>query len=85
MSRLILILALAVAVYLLLRPPRAIPRNAGPSGRPEVAPPAEDMVRCVHCGVHLPMSEAIMARGQYYCSEAHRLAHRFPSSDGNAG
>lgn len=34
------------------------------------------MVRCVHCGVHLPVSESLLSNGQYYCSEAHRLAHQ---------
>jgi len=39
--------------------------------RPEAAP----MVVCAHCGVHLPRPEAVTdARGQTYCSDAHRLA-----------
>jgi uncharacterized protein len=37
---------------------------------------AEDMVRCAHCGVHLPKSESIMAGGQFFCSAAHRDAYR---------
>lgn len=32
----------------------------------------EDMVVCAHCGVHLPRSEALAARGLHYCSAAHR-------------
>ncbi len=33
----------------------------------------EDMVRCAHCGVFLPRSEALAdRRGNRYCSEAHR-------------
>jgi uncharacterized protein len=36
---------------------------------------AEDMVRCAHCGVHLPKYESILAGNEYYCSEAHRRAH----------
>jgi uncharacterized protein len=42
-------------------------------------PPAqieEDMVRCVHCGVHLPRSEAILSREEFFCSEEHRRLHR---------
>lgn len=38
------------------------------------APRAEDMVACAHCGVHLPASLALVARGQAYCSEVHREA-----------
>jgi len=31
----------------------------------------EAMVRCAHCGVHLPRSEALLRNGQLWCSEAH--------------
>lgn len=43
------------------------------------APPAqieEDMVRCAQCGVHLPRSEAILSRGEFYCCDEHRRLHR---------
>jgi uncharacterized protein len=33
---------------------------------------AEEMVSCAHCGVHLPRSESLAARGLHYCSVAHR-------------
>jgi len=32
---------------------------------------AEPMVRCAHCGIHLPRSEALMKGGQTWCSDAH--------------
>ncbi len=32
---------------------------------------AERMVRCAHCGVYIPASEAIQYRGNDYCCEAH--------------
>lgn len=35
---------------------------------------AEEMVACAHCGLHLPRSEALAARGLHYCSGAHRDA-----------
>lgn len=36
----------------------------------------EAMLRCRHCGVHLPASDAVRdAAGQSYCSQEHRLAH----------
>lgn len=34
----------------------------------------ESMVRCAHCGVHLPKSQALTQGDEYYCSEAHRDA-----------
>lgn len=72
MSRLFLLLAIVIAVYLLIRSYRnGAARN--PSAHPHAA---EDMVRCAHCGVHLPKSESILAAGNYFCSAAHRDAYR---------
>ena len=31
----------------------------------------EAMVRCAHCGVHLPGSEAVTKEGVGFCSQAH--------------
>lgn len=69
MSRLFLLIAIAVVVYLLIRSFR---KNAPPQDRPVV----EDMVRCAHCGVHLPKSESILAGGSFFCCAEHRDAHR---------
>lgn len=34
---------------------------------------AESMVRCAHCGIYVPESEAIAGpAGRVYCSDAHR-------------
>ena len=68
MSRLFLLVAIAAVVYLLLKSYR---RNA-----PRPDSPAEDMVRCVHCGVHLPKSESILTDGQFFCSKEHRDAYQ---------
>jgi uncharacterized protein len=39
----------------------------------------EGMVRCAHCGIHLPRSEAVVSRGRTYCSTAHlELDRRAP-------
>lgn len=35
------------------------------------SPTYDPMVSCHVCGVHLPGSEALFARGRVYCSEAH--------------
>jgi len=69
MSRLLLLIAIAVVVYLLLKSYR---RNAPPQDNPVT----EDMVRCVHCGVHLPKSESILAGGRFFCCAEHREAYR---------
>jgi uncharacterized protein len=63
------LLAVVVVVYLLLRSyRRQAPKQDAPA-------PAEEMVRCAQCGVHLPKSESILAGGSFYCSEAHRREH----------
>jgi len=33
------------------------------------------MVVCAHCGVHLPVSQALTVRSIYFCSAAHQKAH----------
>lgn len=35
----------------------------------------ENMVRCAHCSVHLPRSESITSRGEFFCSDEHRRIH----------
>lgn len=31
----------------------------------------ETMVRCAHCGIHLPRSEALLLNGETWCSSEH--------------
>jgi uncharacterized protein len=71
MSRLLFLLAVVVVVYLLLKSFR----RQAPRQDASAPPPAEEMVRCAQCGVHLPKSESILAGGNYYCSDAHRRQH----------
>lgn len=50
-------------------------RRKEPAERADTPPPAsgpQDMVRCAHCGVHLPQGDAIVGRIGYYCSPEHR-------------
>ena len=68
MSRLFLLVAIAAAVYLLMRSYR----KDLPQQDDRVV---EDMVRCAHCGVHLPKGESIMAGGNFFCCAEHRDAH----------
>jgi uncharacterized protein len=69
MSRLLFLVVIAAIVYWLLKSYRKqMPEDEG-------APVAETMVRCLHCGVHFPKSDGIVAGNNYYCSEAHRRAH----------
>jgi len=64
----ILLLALVVAAVLLLM--RGFGRRRPPAGGGAAAD--ESMVRCAHCGVHLPNGESLAVDGRYFCSEQHR-------------
>jgi uncharacterized protein len=57
-----------------LRREGQVSRPTSPPHPPVPAVPAS-MVRCAHCGLHLPQSEALLdAAGRSFCSAAHRIA-----------
>lgn len=43
--------------------------------KPNTKISGENMVRCKHCSVNLPVSEAVLSQGNYFCSNEHRLLH----------
>lgn len=45
------------------------PQQQGPDKRPSIS---HDMVKCAHCGIHIPRDEALEKDGRYYCSPEHR-------------
>ena len=67
MSRLIFLFAIVAVIYLLFK------SYSAPTAK--AAKPAEDMVRCAHCGVHLPKSESVSDGDQFFCCAAHKDAH----------
>ena len=72
MSRLIILLVIAAVVYLLFKSYR---KDAPKQAEENPVKKPEDMVRCAHCGVHLPIGESIRAGDQVFCCAAHRDAH----------
>ncbi|MBM3386344.1 MAG: hypothetical protein FJY36_01550 [Betaproteobacteria bacterium] len=50
---------------------RATLGRSRPAAPPE-QPSPQNMVTCLHCGVHLPQSEAVAGTLGLYCSAAHR-------------
>lgn len=40
-------------------------------GAPPRPKPLESMVRCAHCGIHLPRSEALLQDGRTWCGADH--------------
>jgi uncharacterized protein len=66
-----LILALVVALLLWLLFGRSRKRTAKATQQSQ-QPTA--FAVCAHCGVHLPMTDAVLDGPTAYCSDAHRLA-----------
>jgi uncharacterized protein len=66
------LLAIVALVFWLIRRYRRSLDGAGKVRRAEI----EDMVRCAHCGVHLPRSESVESGGQFFCSAEHRHSHQ---------
>jgi uncharacterized protein len=75
LAKLIFIVLVTVLIVLWFKSTNR--RRDADDHRADRRPPiAENMVRCKVCGVNLPRSEAIMSRGQFYCSEQHRLGDK---------
>lgn len=73
MKFLVVLLVVVGVLWFALR--RDAHRPAAAARRAPRLPQA--MVRCAHCGVHLPQDEAVGGADGVYCSEAHRaLGHR---------
>jgi len=69
MSRLLLWVAIVgVVVWWLVR------TRQRASGQPRAPRQAPAFAVCAHCGVHLPVDDAIVDGKRLYCSDAHRLA-----------
>ncbi len=64
-----------LAIYIIkrsIKPVAKHPESANESeGKKEDQEPAENMVQCTTCLVHLPRSEAFLVNGNFYCSRAH--------------
>jgi len=70
--RLLLIVAIIALVYWLLKGYR---RNLESRQERGAVREIENMVRCAHCGMHLPRGESVSAGGEFYCSAEHRRLH----------
>ncbi|WP_150803304.1 PP0621 family protein [Pseudomonas fluorescens] len=67
MLRLLFWIALIAAAVWLWRKFKHSPSVANTPDEKIAAP----MVRCAHCGVHLPRDRALSLQQQWYCSQAH--------------
>jgi uncharacterized protein len=67
LARILLLLAVGVAVYFLLRGVLRVARKDAPP--PATTTQGEDMVTCARCGVNLPRSEAMEKDGALVCRD----------------
>lgn len=78
MKYLLVLIVVAVAVWLWRRNRREEMKDQAAARRPgPAAPPGapQTMLRCAHCGLHLPAADALAGPGgRVYCSAAHRQA-----------
>ena len=68
MKYLVLLIVLGL-VYMWWRSQRI-----GPVAPPPPLPAPQDIVACVHCGVHVPRSEALSQGALHYCCIEHQRA-----------
>lgn len=67
----LLFLAIVLLVVWLWRSGRRSEERSDQAAPPTPTGPQE-MVRCAHCGVHLPHGDAVVGRIGLYCSPEHR-------------
>jgi uncharacterized protein len=68
MGRLVVLVLLVVVAVWLVR--RALARAGREADRAARGAP-DELVRCAHCGIHLPRAEARAAGATLYCSDEH--------------
>ena len=69
MGKILLLIVLAMVVLLLWR---AAQRRGSGSGGPSAVSPAQQIVACETCSVHMPEAEIIREDGHCFCCPEHR-------------
>ena len=69
MIKILLLIVIGFAVWSVIR---AYQRSLGKPPASAREKTVEDMVKCAHCGVNLPRSEAIYSGGEFFCTPEHR-------------
>lgn len=76
MARLLILIALLALAWWLWQRFTRLKRQPGQPS----APQAQPMVRCAHCGTHVPQTEALAHDNRWYCSRAHLEQDNPPES-----
>lgn len=72
LTKILLIVAVFAVIYFVMR---SYARSLGAKPSAKTAIGEEDMVRCSHCGLHVPRGESHAKGGKFFCSEEHRKLH----------
>lgn len=72
----VIVVALLIARVLARQATKSTLASKQPKQAPPRVPPTkpqhpESMVRCAHCGIHMPRSEAVLMDGKTWCSQEH--------------
>ena len=74
LAKFLLLIAVFIIAYMVIK--SGSRRGDGAQQKPGSGK-EEDMVRCKICGIHLPRSESLEFRDDYFCSEEHlRIAKK---------
>lgn len=69
MIKILLLVAIGFVVWSAIR---VYQRSLNKPPAPPRDQTVEDMVKCAHCGVNLPRSEAIYSAGDFFCTSEHK-------------
>jgi uncharacterized protein len=71
MRYVLLVLIVVVAIWLIRRALVHASRAKQGDGQAGKSPVQGDLVKCAHCGTHLPLVEARAVGDRVYCSDEH--------------
>ncbi|MFO7543852.1 MAG: PP0621 family protein [Thiobacillus sp.] len=69
MGKILLLIGIGFVVWAVFRAYQRSINSPSATSRRETV---EDMVKCAHCGVNMPRSEAIFSRGEFFCTPEHQ-------------
>lgn len=67
----LLLAVIFFAAYAFWKRSRSDSFSGGVSSKPNQPQQTQQMLACLHCGVHMPEQEAVRGRLGAYCSDAH--------------
>lgn len=73
MKYLLLLIVIAIGLWMVNKRLRGPVSKGSVPPRPSTPQVPASMVECAHCGLHLPVADAVLEGTRVYCSDAHRL------------